>query len=1099
MQQSSTPETPLQRLGQRLLDSRWPLPAMLLLLLLGMAALWYTPREEEPQIVVPVVDIRIQAPGLSAREVERQVIQPLEQLIATLPELEHSYATSQRNQGLLTLRFRVGSNRDDALFHAFSKLHSHTDRIPPAVTHWQVTPVDIDDVAIVVYGLWSHDPQQLDQFQLRRLAEEMASQLQRLPNTNRIEVIGGQPRQLRIQLDPTAMAARGVSTVDVLQAIRQSNLIEPVGQLTLDNRSINLESGLLLQPEQLPELVVAVVDQVPISLGEVAQVIDGPAEVASYSWLRTGEQHPQGPASEEFPLVTLAISKQPGSNAVWLADSLHQSVAQMQTEWLPDALQVEVLRDYGETADEKVNNLTSSLLLAVLTVIGFIGIFLGWRQALLVALAVPLCYSIALGINALAGYSINRVTLFALILALGLLVDDPITGVDNIDRHLRRRGADKFTAVINAMLEIRWPLLMSTLVIIIAFVPLAFITDMMGPYMAPMALNVPVAVTASTLVAFLFTPWLAARLLKPGQSEAPPSAFYSRLLAPWIASRRRAWAVIIAMIVLLLLSMLLPMLRLVPLKLLPYDNKNELAVMVELPEGSSLEQTRAAVQQAGEVLLRLPEVKAVAAYVGEPAPIDFNGLVRRYYLRQAPELGELRLTLADKLQREDQSHAILLRLRPLLAELEQQGNARFKPVEVPPGPPVMSTLVVEISGQPNTPWHDLQRGALALQQRLAREPGVVDVDSSLSSEHQRLRFVPDWRKAALSGISVADINQHLRLAHDGLTAGHLKQPDEVRALPLRLELAPEWRRDPLRMGELTLRGEAGYRQQIQGGVVQAPRPMVALAELGSWQQLEDDPVLQRKDLQPVIYVMAEIAGRQPAEIIADVVADRDSNSDQPRSLNWRTYFNSGGGLGWSLPEGVNARWTGEGEWRVTVLVFRDLGLAFAFALVGMALVLRIQTSSWALTGLIMSAIPLSMIGLMPGFWLLNLLTAGESGGIADPVLFTATAMIGMIALAGIVVRNGLILVEFIDERLRAGDALRDALFSAGALRLRPVLLTAGTTLLGNLVITLDPVFAGLAWAIIFGLITSTLFTLVVVPCAYYLLHHDKEIQPPCAP
>jgi multidrug efflux pump subunit AcrB len=661
------------------------------------------------------------------------------------------------------------------------------------------------------------------------------------------------------------------------------------------------------------------------------------------------------------------------------------------------------------------------------------------------------------------------------------------------------------------MREIRIPLMMSTFTIILAFVPLGFITGMMGPYMAPMALNVPVTVMLSTFIAFFVTPWLAYKIYVSRVSSSPASAsdsqggdehrLYRRMLMPLIGSRQRAKWFLWFIAFLFVITAMLPMLRLVPLKLLPFDNKNELQVLIDMPEGATLEQTRAVAQQVQSQVLRMPEIKAVAAYIGEPSPIDFNGLVRKYYARVGKHYGDLRLTLVDKTEREHQSHGVLLRLRPLLAEIEEQTGAKIKPVEVPPGPPVLSTLVAEIYGQADTSYARLQQASEQVMARLGREDGVVDVDSNALAAQQRLRFVPDQRKAALSGISTADIAQTLMMANAGMEVTQLQLENEISPLAIDIRLDESDRASVESLLMLGVRGQPGIVRERRGqGLEPAPQPLVPLAELGEFVSLDIDQPIFHKDLRPVVYVTAETAGRPPAEIVTDIQADQRfndevqavANDEGVRPASQRTFLNMGGNDLWSVADDVEVVWSGEGEWKITIRVFRDMGLAFAFALLGIFIVLRFQTSSSALSLIIMSAIPLTVIGLMPGFWVLNMIGEREIAGFPEPVLFTATAMIGMIALAGIVVRNSLILVEFINNALKEGMPLIDALVQAGSTRMRPVLLTAGTTLLGNLVIVLDPVFSGLAWSIIFGIIASTAFTLLVIPCVYFMVFGNAQ-------
>ncbi|HEY5717383.1 MAG TPA: efflux RND transporter permease subunit [Motiliproteus sp.] len=1089
----------IDRIVARSLLGGLPLFIFVLALLFGALALQLTPREEEPQIVVPMVDVRVEAAGLSAAQIERQVTMPLEQLLTQIPGLEHLYATSFSGGANVTLRFKVGEDREDALLNTYNKLYSHQDQMPPVVGRWQVQPVEVDDVPILLLGLWSDDAERYSDYELRRMADEISNGLQAIPASSEIQIVGGRPRTLRVLLDPASLAARKITPMEVASALRLSNLRQPAGRLTLGNQALALESGDYLGDlDALKRQVISVVDGSPVQLGDVAEVIDAPAEAASYSWIDFADQR-----GAEHPMVAISVAKLRGSNAVAVAAAVHKQLGQLQREILPPEVHVEVLRDYGQTADDKVNNLASSLAFAVFTVVVFIGVFLGWRPALVVGLAVPICYGITLALDLWFGYTINRVTLFALILSLGLLVDDPITGVDNIERFMRQGKGGSGERVVAAIREIRLPLLMSTLAIVLAFLPLGFITGMMGPYMAPMAFNVPVSVGVSTLVAFVVTPWLASKLLRPVGVEAAVAGsalerHYRALLSPLLDSRRRARWLLWGVALLFMAAAALPLLRLVPLKLLPFDNKSEVQLVIDLPEGSSLEQTAAVAQQASLAVRRLSEVVAVAAFVGQPSPIDFNGMVRQYYQRTQPHQADLRVTLVDKNAREHQSHAVVLRMRELLAPLNRAG-VQIKVVEVPPGPPVLSTLVAEISADPLVPYSRQREAAERLMARLAREPHVTEIDSTLEADAERLRFVVDKQKAALSGVSTADINALIALANQGQVAGYLQQPQEARPLPIELRLPAEQRNGVTAFERLQLKGRPDVvQQQLPNGLDAAPQALVALGELGEFVRLPHDQTLFRKDLKPVVYVMAELNGRTPAEVIADLHADMGAPPGEANAWQQRTFIDAGAGDGWSLPAGTDLRWTGEGEWKITKDVFRDMGLAFMFALVAIYFVLRIQTGSMALSLIIMLAIPLTVIGIMPGFWLLNQFGERMVAGAPEPVLFTATAMIGMIALAGIVVRNSLILVEFISQAREQGMALREALIQAGAVRMRPVLLTAGTTLLGNLVITLDPVFSGLALAIMFGIIASTLFTLLVVPVVYLLVFDNAPTAPSAA-
>lgn len=1110
---NSEEKTPfLTRVVELFLRGDVSISLVLISLALGVTALILTPREEEPQIVVPLADVIISAPGLSAEEVERKVTIRLEKLLYQVDGVEYIYSMSHPGQSIVTVRFHVGEDREDSLVKLYNKIHSNRDQVPPAVTDWVVKPIEIDDVPIVNLTLWSEQPERYGEYQLRRLAEELQNEIKAIRDTNRVQVIGGPSRRARVELDPIRLAARHTSALQVAGALRASNVQLRAGNFDQQDTQFVVDAGTFVRDaRELKGLVVNLFDNRPVYLKDVATVTDGPEEVEHYTWIGFGQaardpkavkfDPERAPRTEEerttpegveqfFPAVHVTVAKRKGSNAVWVSNAVESRMHELAETHLPDGVHFRITRDYGETANDKVNELVESLAIAVLTVIGLIGLVIGWRAALVIALAIPVCYSITLFINLLVGYSINRVTLFALILALGLLVDDPITDLENIARYFTMRVFPPRKSVLRAVQEVRPALLLSTLAIIASFLPLMFITGMMGPYMAPMALNVPLTVTISTLVAFLITPWLAMVAMKKlyqsgAQGEAydltkQPLYRISRAVLGTILGNRWLSLSTLGLVGLLLVgAMLLPALRVVPLKMLPYDNKNEFQIIVDMPEGTSLETTDAVTRRLGEYLANVPEVVDFQLYIGLASPMDFNGMVRHYFLRRGAHVADIRVNLAPKKQRAQQSHTLLLRIRDDLTELARSAGANVKLVEVPPGPPVISTITAEVYGPPDATYKETMAAARRVEARMKREPGVVDVDTSIEADRQRFLFVTDKRKAALSGVSTQDIAETLQLALSGLKATVIEHPGEIEPLWVELRVPRSKRSATDDLAELYVVGQQGQ--------------LVQLGMLGEFQEDVESKTIYRKNLSRVVYVFGEVAGRPPADAIMDMELDRQQDASNPRPaatirpVSERTWFSPGGHDPWAMPRGHSVVWAGEGEWKITLDVFRDLGLAFGAALLGIFLILMFQTGSRLLPLVMMLAIPLTMIGIMPGFWLLNALVNVPSGGYPNPVFFTATAMIGMIGLAGIVVRNSVVLVEFIQNAVAEGVALREAIIRSVAVRSRPILATAGTTLLGNLVITLDPIFSGLAWAIIFGIITSTVFTLVVIPVVYWLL------------
>jgi len=1067
-------------------------------LLLGIVALWLTPREEEPQIVVPMADVFVSAPGLSAAEVETQVTDRLEKLLYQIDGVEYVYSMSQPGQCIVTVRFYVGEDREDSLVKLYNKINSSTDQIPPGVTSWVVKPIEVDDVPIVIATLWSDRPDIYSDHELRRIAEELQHDLQAIPNTNRVEVNGGRPRRVRVELDAQRLAAHKTSPLQVKKVLQISNVMVRAGEFAQQDRQFIVESGTFIKDvADLENIVVNVSGDRPVYLKNVATIMDGPAESESYSWIGFGSADETHSNEDQlYPAVHLSVAKRKGTNAVWVASAVKERLEELSKTHLPNGVHYRITRDYGETADEKVNELVEGLVVAVLTVVALIGVVIGWRAALVIALAIPVCYSLTLFVNLMAGYTINRVTMFALILALGLLVDDPITDVENIARYFSMRIFPPRKSVLRAIQEVRPALILSTLAIIVSFLPLAFITGMMGPYMAPMALNVPLTVTFSTLVAFVITPWLAmVSLRRLSQSDDQSESAYDltkqplyratrAILSPILSRRIYAWGVLFGIVLLLAGAMTLPVLRLVPVKMLPYDNKNEFQVVLDMPEGTTLEHTDAVAKRIGQYLSGVSEVRDYEIFVGQASPMDFNGMVRHYFLRQGSPLADIRVNLIGKDYRVQQSHEILLRIRDPLTKLANSLGAKIKLVEVPPGPPVLSTITAEVYGPPEGTYSDLIQVAGSVGDRLAAESGVVDVDLSAEEDQIRWVFETDKPKAALSGISTEAIAETMRIALKGDKATVLHLPNEVEPLWIELKLPRSNRSAIDDLEEIYVQGNGGQ--------------VVQLGALGKFEKRLEDKTIYHKNLNRVVYVYAEVAGRPPADAILDIEADRQTDetktSEAVRPVQDRTWVTRGAGINWSLPAGYSVNWAGEGEWKITLDVFRDLGFAFAAALLSIFIILMFQTGSRILPVLIMLAIPLTLIGILPGFWLLNVIMDVPVRGHPNPVFFTATAMIGIIALAGIVVRNSVVLIDFIHLAQKEGFPLQEAVIRSVAVRTRPILLTAGTTLLANWVITLDPVFSGLAWAIIFGIVTSTLFTLIVIPVTYWLLYQKRDVE-----
>jgi len=1060
--QLDEPRGPIVAVVRAFLSGPMSILVILMAVVFGAMAIVGTPREEEPQIVVPQADVHVSFPGHSPAEVEQLVTRPLERLMAQIEGVEHVYSISRRGQAVVMVRFYVGEDRDGAMVKIRDKIQANPDLVPPGVTGWTVDPVAVDDVPIVTFALYSRSR---SSHELRRIAEELRARLDSVNDISDSELLGGQPRQIRIEPDVAGMAARGVVLGDITRALQSANIVREAGAIVREGDSVEVLVGrLVTSVDDVRRTVISSVAGRLVRVEDVATVTDGPAEPENYVHIGFG------PAAEDeslrtarLPCVTLAFSKERGTNAVAVARDLVAAMDQAKAGLVPDDVEVAVTRNYGETANEKVNDLLRSMLFAVLTVVGLMAITMGWREALVVGLAVPVSFALALFVNYICGFTINRVTLFALILSLGLVVDDPITNVDNIQRHIRMKLKNPLDATLAAVHEVIPPVIMSTLAIIVSFVPMFFITGMMGPYMSPMAINVPLTVTFSTVCALTFVPWLAYHLMKgyaKDDGAAPKDVtspwvrkLYRRVLSPFL-TRGRGLMLLGIVVLLMLGSGVLVVLRKVPLKMLPFDNKNELQLVLDMPEGTVLEQTDRVVQELEDVLRTVNEVTMFQSCVGVGAPIDFNGLVRRYRMRHGPHQADMRINLAPRRARKQQSHAIALRIRDALTAVAVRHGAVLSIVEVPPGPPVLATVTVEIRGRDDHDYAALIAGANVLKQRLAAEDShhIAQIDDSSEAPHDRLVFAVDHDKAALHGISADDVAAAVGTAVGGRVAGVAHVAGERDPLLMRVRLALADRSSPVRLEQVHMRTSTGQS--------------VALAELGRFVSEPSDQPIYHKNLERVVFVTAECVGRPPGEVIMDI---RARIRREP------------------LPEGIHCDWAGEGEWEVTVRVFRDLGIAFGIAMLGIYLLLVVQMRSFKMPVVVMMAIPLTAIGIAPGFYFLNIVAGGSVGGYPNPVFFTATGMIGMIALGGIVTRNSIVLIEFIQGGLAKGMDLREAILESGAVRFRPIMLTAATTMIGAWPITLDPIFSGLAWALIFGLVASTLFTLLVIPTVYMLV------------
>ncbi len=1050
-------------------------------LLVGAFAVLVTPREEEPQIKVPMVDVFAQLPGASAEEVERRLISPLEKGLYEIPGVEHVYSTSQPSGGMVIVRYVVGTDPDRAALAVHTKLAELAASLPPGGPAPLVLPRGIDDVPAVAYTLWSTSASPLE---LRRVAMELRAELVRHPRVAGVQVLGGGRRAVSVRFDRERLSAHHVSILGVYQALSGLDWQLPAGTFSSGDVETEVEVGALFHSaEEVGNAVVGVmpapsssgapVGRLPVYLRDVATLSDGAAEPDQYVWIAAGAAGGEKklPAGLDVPAVTLAIAKKPGTNAVDLVTELDGLIERLRGPVLPGNVSVTKTRDYGFTADEKSSELMKHLGLATLSVVLLMAFALGRREAVVVAVAVPVTLALTLASSYLFGYTLNRVTLFALIFAIGILVDDAIVVVENVHRHYQLGWTHPRRATIYAVDEVGNPTILATFTVIGALLPLAFVSGLMGPYMRPIPINASAAMLFSLAVAFVVSPWLTFRLFKRHAAELAeghavrPDAetaeegkldrLYARIFAPLLSSRFKRWALLSVVALLLLGSVALFPLRIAAVKMLPHDNKSELQVVIDMPEGTTLERTAAVARELSTTIRAIPEVTDVEIYVGTSAPFNFNGLVRHYFLRSGPLVADLQVNLLPKHERSRESHAFAKALRPLLAPIAQRTGANVKVTEVPPGPPVLSTLVAEIYA--GTAQERLTLAA-EVKKVFASTPGVVDVDWYVEGPGPKLELAVDREKAARAGISPEIVARTLRVALAGADAAHLSDPRSREPVPVQLRLD---------------RRQRSSQAALLGIDVQAPDGrMVPLSELVRATSTVRSPFIYHKNLRPVTYVLGDVGSSEPGAAESPVYAllDMGDRITALRDASGRPLevLFSGRPTG-----GDRATLVWDGEWQVTHDVFLDMGIAFAAVLVLIYFLVVGWFRSFATPLIIMAPIPLTLIGIVP---------AHAFGG----VFFTATSMIGFIALAGIIVRNSILLVDFVNLELEAGERLEKAVTKAAAVRFRPIALTAAALVVGGLVILLDPIFQGLAVALIAGVVVSTALTLVVIPLLYYM-------------
>jgi multidrug efflux pump subunit AcrB len=1069
------------RIAALFINSKLTPLIMLGALLLGLFAVLVTPREEEPQIVVPMADVWLPFPGASARVVEEQLTKPFERKLSEIKGVEYVYSLSRPGGALIIVRFYVGRPMEESLVDLYDKLMSNQDLLPPGAEPLLVKPKDVNDVPIVTITLSSR---RYGEFELHQLAEQVLEETKKVSGTSGGFIVGGRPREVRVQIDPARLKAYGLTPLQVAEVIRGENRASPAGRFDSRNQSFLVETGRFIRSrDDIENLIVGVNERRPVYMRQVADVTDGPAEPMSYVWFGLGAGGAHDASSvqravqdtndasrdtpHESPAVTVAVAKQGGANAVTVAQQVVRKVEEMKGVTIPADVRVTVTRDYGETAQEKANELLWHLLIAVAAVVGFLGVALGPRPAFVVSIAIPLTLALTLFTSLLIGYTINRVTLFALIFSIGILVDDAIVVVENTYRHLSLRLRPHYDASIHAVDEVGNPTILATLTVIAALLPMAFVSGLMGPYMRPIPVNASIAMVFSLLVAFVVIPWFCRTCYQALGGESALTAqhselegeggavrLYRRFLSPLLTRPVLAYGFLGAVALLLVGSCLLVYTRHVVVKMLPFDNKSEIQLVIDMPEGSTLEETARVTQALSEHVRTIPEVRDYQAYAGTASPFNFNGLVRHYYLRELPHEADIQINLVAKDQRSAQSHEIARRLRAPVQDIARQYKANVKVVEVPPGPPVQAVLVGEIYGPDYARQIAVAREVRGLFESTL---GVVDVDDYIEADQLKYVFTVDRAKAALAGIASEDIVATLRMALQGTTVGLVHIPQEKSAVHMVLRLPLAERTGLEHLGEIGLRTNTG-------GIVQ-------LSELLTVEQTVQDKTIYHKNQKPVVYIVADVGGpgAEQAESPVYGVLGVGKKLEAYRPSEGYPIEQFYASQPWSEDK-IAMKW--DGEWHITYETFRDMGIAFAVAMLLIYLLIVGQFQSFLTPVIIMAPIPLTLIGVLPGHWLTG-------------SYFTATSMIGFIALAGIIVRNSILLVDFIQLQERAGVPLADAVIKAGAIRTRPILLTAAALMVGAFVIILDPIFQGLAVSLLFGVGASTLLTLVVIPILYY--------------
>ncbi len=1059
-------------LAQVFINSKITPLLILATVLLGVFALMLTPREEEPQIVVPMIDVMVMMPGATPEEVENLLARPMEQKIWEIEDVEYVYSASYPSFAMATARFLVGTDMEEAITRLNNKVFGNADLWPQSMKTPPLIKVrSIDDVPMMTLTLWSD---QYEGYDLRQIAGELKNEVSSITDVSVIELMGGRKRSVNVQLDPQRMAGFNITTLSILPALEMQNTSLPSGSFAAGNNQFVVETGTFLRSaNDVANLVVGSFRERPVRLMDIATVTDGPAEVDSYTFLgvgpagaETGIDTEAYPVGSEHAAVTISVAKRIGSDATRVADNVLAKVEHLKGSLIPEDVNITVTRNYGATAKDKASNLISNLGLAIFLAVVVVFLAMGWRGATIIFLSIPTTFSLTLFIYYIMGYTLNRVTLFALILVTGIVIDATIIIVENMHRHFQMKGNASLKTALEAIFEVGNPTILATLTVIASMMPMAFVRGLMGPYMAPMPIGASLAMVFSLLVALTISPWLAVRLLKPKKlagsetgvdpdlAQSHDTAIYrtyNKVVRPLIDSPRKGVMALLVIALLTVASTFLFVTRTVQVKMLPFDNKSEFQVIIDTPEGTTLESTTQMAREIGDYLATVPEVMDYEIYAGIAAPVNFSGLVRHYMMRQGPNVADIQVNLVDKSMRDDQSHALAKRVRGPIVAIAERYEAAVKVVEVPPGPPVLSTLVAEVYGPT---FEGRIEAARQIKEVFENTPGVVDIDWFVEDDQSRYTLTVDTDRAAVRGVSTQQVSMTLGVALNGHDAGLVHMDPSAEPVPINVRLPYADRSSTESLNDLYIYSQAGA--------------LIPLSDVVKVEESVNHKSRHRRNLKSVIYVTADVAGELESPVyaildmkkkIAKLTMPDGTEIEQLSTVQPLT------------EENYAMKW--DGEWHITYEVFRDLGVSFAVVLVIIYLLIVGMFQNFTVPLLMMIPIPLTLVGIIPGHLMFG-------------AFFTATSMIGVIALAGIMVRNSVLLIDFIESRLGDGIELKEAVIQAGAVRFLPIALTAGTVVTGSFVMVFDPIFQGLAISLMMGSLLSTVLTVVVIPLSYYL-------------